>query len=220
MNANVIKNVVAKKRMGLSTKIDSKILEAGVPMLVRFFNEEELRRHLATGLIQVTNALPPKEIKNIPVIKPPVIEEEIKLVGKDVGTPAIEKTTSANVNESGVNDVPVVERKSDAQNDSPSIVSDVSKVCSECNSMMIFTTDDKRPGIDLLYCPQCATEVIVSKPKESTEEASKTSELKPTEETSETKPKKVQSKCPKCGKRKAAASEFCKNCTAKILNSK
>lgn len=202
----IIKNVVSKKRMGLTTKIDSKILEADVPMLIRFVNEEEFRRHLATGLIQATNALPPKEIKNIPVIRPPVLEEEIKLVDEVVDPTKEIVGEEADVN---VTDKPVVKRGSEVQKDVSNKASEVSKVCPECNNVMIFTTDDKRPGVDLLYCTHCATEIIVSPVVEKTSEET-------SEETSETKPKKVFSKCSKCGKRKAAADEFCKKCTAGV----
>lgn len=196
----IIKNIVAKNNMVLNTRLESKILQAGKPMLVRFGSEKELENLLSTGSFTITNAPPPTEIKGPKVITAPRGPAPDPVVIKE--TPQESATPPVKV-----------ERESTTSTEAPS--TSTSTKCKKCDENMVLTSDEARPGVDILYCPKCATEVIVGGTSTSSETSEETNTPPEKTPTSAEKPKRVYSKCPICQKRKSQAATYCKKCEGK-----
>ena len=172
----IIKNIVAKRTMDISTKIESKYLVGGEPMIVRFSSENEFQSLLGTGLFVESFEPAPKTIQGPKIINPPVKNED---------------NSTTNIPEE------VIVLPSSLEN-----VSDSNILCKECGGIMVPITDDQRPNINIVYCPKCTCEIVIG---EFIQE-------QPVDELVNEKSKRVFSKCPICGKRKAAAAQYCKKC--------
>lgn len=182
----IIKNIVAKNNMVLNTRLESKVLTAGEPMLVRFGSEKELENLLSTGSFTITNAPPPTEIKGPKVISAPRVPKPDPVV---IETPPVE-----------------IERESTTSAEEP--LSPTSPKCVKCNEVMILASDDARPGVDILHCPNCGAEKVINETKVVPETEAETT-------VPQEKPKRVYSKCPICQKRKSQAATYCKKCEGK-----
>lgn len=185
----IIRNVVSKKEMGLTTKIDAQILEAGVPKLVRFANEKELNALLETGTFELSYAPPPAVTDASKIIPPRTPAKDVKASAEDAET-ATEDQASA------------------VQRDSASVVQqtpegagDITVSCPKCGGKMVLVSDSNRPNVDIFWCTQCEIEKVIG-------------EVPSTTSAENTPKKRVYSRCPKCERRKAEAANYCKKCTA------
>lgn len=190
----IIKNVVSKVQMALSTRFDSQILIPGVPMLVKFADERELENLLATGTFKLSTAPPPAEINVSKVATPPAENHEKPTQSK------VDDKEEKSDEDKG--DIPsTIQRESEST--TQQTPETTSGKCPKCGAQMVLVTDTSRPNAEILCCPLCATEVVNG-------DAS-------SETPAENAPKKtrVYSKCPICGRRKAADAEYCKKCIGK-----